>query len=139
MKVKLNTGGFLYLEASIQFTVVERSVDKFGSAVSSNGRYKVSTRGYMYSILRADESELIAYHWHPEAKGDVDYPHQHLGTALLCNEGPVSRKNHMRTGRMSFEDVVYNLIELGAVTMHLLHDQILKANRLRFEHWKSWG
>lgn len=127
------------LEASIQFTVIQREEDKFGNRVSARERYKVSTRGYMYKIMYEDESEIISYHWHPEAKGEVKYPHEHLGSALLKDEGLLKKKTHLRTGRMAFEDVLLNLLEMGAVPLNLSWQTILEKNRAAFEKWKSWG
>jgi hypothetical protein len=135
--IRCITGPKLWFEASIQFTVVERVVNKLGARVGASERFKVSTRRYMYTISSPDEAEMMAYHWHPEAKGDVTFPHQHI-TGDGGGEG-FNRKLHLRTGRMSFEDVLFNLIEMGAVPINLNFGAVLERNRSVFEQWKSWG
>ncbi|MEV6541262.1 hypothetical protein [Streptomyces sp. NPDC051665] len=127
------------LESSIRFTVIEQQVDVFGRPVSSSDRYKVSTRGYWYTIMNADGAEIIAWHWHPDGKSDVDYAHAHIGAAALNPAAPISHKDHLRTGRMSFENVASNLLDLGVTPMNLNYAEILSENRTAFEKWKTWG
>ena len=129
----------LSLEASIQFTVVERKQDECSDPITARERYKVSTRGYMYTIRTADETEAIAYHWHPEARGEVDFPHMHIGSAMLRPNGVVSRKNHMPSGRLAFEQVICTLFELGAAPLHDRYEEVLSRNQSSFERWKTWG
>jgi hypothetical protein len=139
-RVPIRRGGDrLFFEATIQFTVVERAEDKFGRRVPASERFKVSTRGYMYTTTSEDESELMAYHWHPDAKGNIPFPHQHFTGVEGEGGAGISRKYHMRTGRMSFEDALFNLIEMGATPINLNFAAILERNRSTFEQWKSWG
>ncbi|MFJ4785570.1 hypothetical protein [Streptomyces sp. NPDC088794] len=129
----------LQFEASIKFTVVEQDKDKFGQAVGSSGRYKVSTRGYMYTVMMRDGAELIAYHWHPGGSSDVDFPHEHIGTAALSPNVPLTRRDHLRTGRMSFESVVFNLFQIGITPLNWNYPKILEMNQVAFDKWKTWG
>lgn len=132
-------GGRIALEASIKFTVIEREVDDRGQPVGPSGRYKVSTRGYMYSVSSTDDTEQIAWHWHPGGASDVEFPHCHIGTAALSPDALIKRKDHIRTGRMSFESVLYNLLQWGVTPLNLNYDEILVSNQAAFDKWKSWG
>ena len=129
----------LQFEASIKFTVVKQEKDKFGQPVGSSDRYKVSTRGYMYTVMTHEGAELIAYHWHPGGSSDVDFPHEHIGTAALNPDVPLTRKDHLRTGRISFESVVFNLFQLGITPLNLNYPEILDMNQVAFDKWKTWG
>lgn len=127
------------LEASIKFTVIEQETDVYGHPVGTSDRYKVSTRGYKYTVRAGDDEEQIAWHWHPGGKSDVEFPHAHIGTAALKPEALMTRKDHIRTGRMSFESVVFNMLQWGVVPRNLNYDEILGANQSVFDKWKSWG
>ena len=123
----------LQFEASIKFTVIKQDEDKFGQPVGSSDRYKVSTRGYMYTVMTHEGEELIAYHWHPTGKSDATFPHEHIGTAALNPNVPLKRKDHLRTGRISFESVIFNLFQIGITPLNLNYPQILDMNQTAFD------
>jgi len=127
------------LEASIKFTVVQQDQDIYGQPVGSHDRFKVSTRGYMYSVTSSDDEEQIAWHWHPDGASNVTFPHAHIGTAALNPDGLLKKKDHLRTGRMTFESVVFNMIQWGVTPRNLNFKEILEANQAKFDKWKSWG
>lgn len=129
----------IYLEASIKFSVVRQERDIYGQPVGSSDRFKVSTRGYMYSVMSSDDEEQIAWHWHPDSASDVKFPHAHIGTAALNPDGLLKKKDHLRTGRMTFESVVFNMIQWGVTPRNLNYEEILEANQVAFDKWKSWG
>lgn len=123
----------------MKFTVVKQEEDKFGQPVGSSDRYKVSTRGYMYTVMTHDGNELIAYHWHPGGKSDAIFPHEHIGTAALNPSVPLKRKDHLRTGRISFESVAFNLFQIGITPLNMNYPEILEINQTAFDKWKTWG
>ncbi|MEU2508783.1 hypothetical protein ABZ621_29270 [Streptomyces sp. NPDC007863] len=130
----------IFLEASIKFTITQRERDVFGQPVGAADRYKVSTRGYMYSVTSSDDEEQIAWHWHPTGSSDVEYPHSHIGSAALNPNGLLKKKHHLRTGRMTFEGVVFNMItQWGVTPRNLNYEEILEENQATFDKWKSWG
>lgn len=76
------------------------------------GPYRVTSTGYDYS-LTADDDELWALHWHPNGKSHIAYPHQHLGARVLAPGGHITNKDHLRTGRMTFEHAVRWVLDSG--------------------------
>ncbi|WP_432249133.1 hypothetical protein ACRAR1_17680 [Streptomyces sanyensis] len=132
-------GGKILLEASIKFTIVRQDINVLGQPVGAADRFKVSTRGYMYSVMSSDGEEQIAWHWHPSGSSDVEYPHSHIGTAALNPDGLLKKKHHVRTGRMTFESVVFNMIQWGVTPRNLNFQEILEMNQTVFDKWKSWG
>lgn len=127
------------VDASIPFTVVEQDINKRGERVSRSQRYKVKTRQYWYTLKHVDTGdEAVAFHWHPDAKGDVAYPHVHIGTVELSGEGMLSRKNHMPTGRMAFEQVLMLLRDSGAEPLRQDWENVLHQNLDAFIEWRTW-
>lgn len=47
-------------------------------AVFALGAYKVRMRSYLYIIEDNGHREILGFHWHPEAKPDVPFPHLHI-------------------------------------------------------------
>jgi hypothetical protein len=74
------------------------------------GPYRVTTRGYDYSVRRADRSKVLDYHWHPAGLSHEQRPHIHLGSAQLADDAVLSNKQHLLTGRVTFESVIRDLI-----------------------------
>jgi hypothetical protein len=91
--------------AGMSWRVIEDARDGFGP-------YRVTTRRYEYS-LTIDHDELWAFHWHPDGKSDVTYPHMHLGLPLLAESAPISNKAHPPTGRMTLEQAIRWVIDSG--------------------------
>lgn len=130
----------IFLEASIKFTVARQEKNVLGQPVGTADRYKVSTQGYMYSLSSSEDEEQIAWHWHPSGSSDVEYPHCHIGSAALNPSGLIKKKHHLRTGRMTFESVVFNMItQWGVTPRNLNYEEILEENQAIFDKWKSWG
>lgn len=70
--------------------------------------------GYEYAMLCGDEqTEVWAMHWHPSGQSDEINPHLHLGLPLLNDTSPINNKDHLSTGRMTFEDAIRWLIKCG--------------------------
>jgi hypothetical protein len=77
------------------------------------GPYRVTTRGYDYSVRKTDGTKVLDYHWHPTGLSDETRPHIHLGSAQLAPDAVLSNKQHLLTGRVTFEAVIRNLISMG--------------------------
>ena len=67
-----------------------------------------------------DGAEVIAFHWHPNGRGDADAvstPHTHIGSTQLNPAGVISKKHHIPGRRMSVEEVLrYCITEIGVDT-----------------------
>ncbi len=97
--------------ASMYWEVIEDEHEGYGP-------YRVTTRGYDHSLVRGEATELWAMHWHPAGPSGEKLPHVHLGDVLFGEGSPVSSKNHLRTGRMTFETAIRWTIEFGAMPLH---------------------
>ena len=88
--------------------------------VVQDGRksWHVSTAAYRYHLLDDSGRELIAWHWHPESLGDTrlrGHPHVHV------QAGPIERRIHVPTGRVSVESVLRLLLIDLAVAARPAH------------------
>lgn len=63
--------------------------------------WRVTTAGYAYHILDEVGKELIGWHWHPATSA---HPHLHVPA------GPIDRRVHVPTGRVSIESVLRLLL-----------------------------
>lgn len=80
--------------------------------------WHVSTTAYRYHLRDADGKELIGWHWHPDSKGDERLrgnPHLHVPA------GPIDRRVHVPTGRVSIESVLRVLLTDLAVPARPAH------------------
>lgn len=103
-------------------------------------RYRVSTSGYIYSVLSSLNEEIVSYQWHPTGQSQAIGPHMHIGVGA----GDVPQwlgRCHLPTGRISFEQFVYLLIEgFGVKPMKSDYRSILEASHSRFmEHRSQLG
>ena len=108
------------------------------------GPWKVSTVAYYYTVVTAESStapsqEVFGYHWHPQERNTVTYPHLHLyqGAGTL-------RHNlfdaHLPTARIAIEDVVRCVItQLGVVPLREDWEAILAETQGAFQQWRTWG
>ena len=56
--------------------------------------WRISLGEYAYTLYRHvddDFRELLAYHWHPEAAGNVPTPHLHLEAGAAIGWKPLTR------------------------------------------------
>ena len=98
------------------------------------GQYKAKTQEYSYRLLKSGntESEIVAYHWHPQDPG-VRYPHLHVKAA--------HPRIHFPTSRVCLEDFVSMLMRDFHVRPKLSHDEckrILSKNKEAFERMATW-
>ncbi|XVV10945.1 hypothetical protein ACQP2X_39825 [Actinoplanes sp. CA-131856] len=110
---KLDNDGYLPLQgkglelrARMKYQIVKDDRADYGP-------YRVTTRGYDYSIRSSDGTAVVDYHWHPTGKSHEKRPHLHLGSSQLRPDAILFNKQHMLCGRITFEAVIRNLIEMG--------------------------
>lgn len=97
--------------SGLQFLMrLEYTIDREASA----NLWRVRDQGYWYEFDLAHGSELVAFHWHPRAKGTATVPHLHLGPgAGVTHQGLASA--HIPTGPVSLQTVIeFAIDELDA-------------------------
>ena len=106
----------------------------------ARGPWKVSTVAYYYTLtIAATAQEVLGYHWHPQGRSDVTYPHLHLyeGTGTLRHN---LRKAHLPTGRIAVEDILRLAITHFLVTpLRKAWETILAETQDAFQQWRTWG
>lgn len=101
----------LHLEVTQHYRIV-----KVDESSDPRGPFHVRTAGYYYSISDHRGSEILVYHWHPEAiRGARDEPHLHIKVKVSSRNDPslddLFSDLHLPTERITIETVVRLLIE----------------------------
>jgi hypothetical protein len=113
--------GTVQLELGHQFRVVQ---DEDG--------WHVSTTAYRYHLLDGEGRELVAWHWHPAGTGD-GRPHIHVPA------GPIDRRVHVPTGRVSIESVFRMLLtDLQIRPRREDYAQVLDEAEELFNRYRRW-
>lgn len=123
--------GVVWLHLGMRYEIIRTDeVDR--------GPWKVRTHSYTYTLTTADETEALAFHWHPESSG-VSWPHLHVGKVNLAPNGVVTHKQHIPTERISVEAIVRFCIgELDVSPQRDDWKSILHESEERFRMWRSW-
>jgi hypothetical protein len=102
------------------------------------GRWKVRTVGYYYELQDEGNTEILSYHWHPESRSPLIFPHMHIGWGSGAKvEGLF--KPHYPTPRTPLEDFLWMLIEdFGVRHEHADWKKILKRGRATYEQDRTW-
>jgi hypothetical protein len=74
--------------------------------------WDTTTVGYSYELLGAGEREFFAFHWHPQSRSPITFPHVHIGAQVA--EFDLS-KIHLPTGSLTLPQIVRFAIEELAV------------------------
>ncbi len=93
--VRLAGPGQLSLRMVHHYRVVKDSGER--------GRWKVNTAAYYYVLDDRNGQEIISYHWHPESRSPIRFPHLHVGPAAGCAREELATA-HCPTGRISIEE-----------------------------------
>ena len=106
-------------------------------AEGERGPWKVSTRGYIYTLEDRERNEIVAYHWHP-LSSSPQFPHVHV--RMTC--GVIAdrlAKAHLPTGRIAVEQFLRLLIaEFDVTPLRSDWDQVLAQTQQAFEDWRTW-
>ena len=105
----------------------------------SRGPFRVSTATYLYSLEDEDGREVVAYHWQPDGRSPITWPHLHLGAACEIGNRWVADA-HLPTGRVAIEQVLRLAIEdLGAEPLRDDWRDVLEETLDAHRQWRSWG
>lgn len=109
-------------------------------ASRGQGRYRCSTRAYLYALIGPSGQEVLAAHWHPTGKSPVSEPHWHLGSPALSTEGVFLARAHIPSPRISFEHLIRWTLENVKVVEPACVDwrERLARTEQTFEQFKSW-
>jgi hypothetical protein len=78
---------------------------------ASRRSWDTSTVGYSYELLGAGGRELFAFHWHPDSRSPITFPHVHVNAQIA--EFDLS-KMHIPTGVLTLPEIVrFAIEELG--------------------------
>ena len=95
--------------------------------------WRVQTSEYSYTLSwgREPGERIFAYHWHPDGRSPITFPHLHLYAGAQI--GLQSLQNaHILTGQVPTEAVIRFLIEeLGVVPLRPDWRQVLDETRSR--------
>ena len=72
-------------------------------------RWTVIETGYEYSIMDADQREILAYHWHPTGRSSFISQHIHIGHGAFLTREELHTA-HLPTGYVSLSDIIRLLI-----------------------------
>lgn len=111
----------LYLTVTLRYRIVTDTADR--------GRWAIRTEQYIYS-LRNEETDVLAYHWHPGLGQRVTWPHLHIQDPALQDSVFLSSRKHLITGHVALEEVLLLAIEEFDVQPRLANwRQILEETR----------
>ncbi len=87
-----------------------------------------------------DDRRLLAYHWHPESKSEVTWPHLHI----YGKTQPIDhRRMHLSTGRISLESVLrLAMDEFGVEPLRDRRNvwrRVLDETETAFRTFKTWS
>jgi hypothetical protein len=124
----------LFLQASQRFELV--ADHRF------EGEWKSKTLAYIYSVREEqgldNESEILAWHWHPLTTPGRPDPHVHIRSEHAHLTGLSDL--HIPTGRVAFEEVARFLIgDLGCVPARDDWEAVLDDTLGRFRAYRTWA
>lgn len=80
---------------------------------------------YDFALNAADGREIVAWHWHPQARGQIEEPHLHLGAG--SGVSAALAKGHLPSGQVRLPSVVRYLIrDLGVRPLRAGWEPVLR-------------
>lgn len=67
--------------------------------------WRVGLFGYFYALEEPEGREILTYHWHPDSRSPVTFPHLHLGAGARVERREL-REAHIPTGHVELENVL---------------------------------
>lgn len=108
------TGSPAPLDSANRLAFALRLQYRLATDTETHHRWNVILAAYEYRLLDSNGRELFAYHWHPESRSPITFPHLHLsrgGEAILLNV----EQAHFPTGMVSLPEVLRRFIRDFAV------------------------
>jgi hypothetical protein len=102
------------------------------------GRWKVRTVGYYYELQDDCNDEVISFHWHPESRSPLTFPHMHIGVGSGVTV-PGLRKPHYETPRMALETFLLMLFkDFGVQHKRDDYKNVLSRGQAQYEQERTW-
>jgi hypothetical protein len=131
--VQLSGSARLLLSVIQLYSIVESKVE------NPLGDWKVSTAAYQYSLAQENGKEILAYHWHPDARNSIRTPHLHIGPGAQAKWKPLA-KAHIPTGRIALEDLLRLAIrDFGVEPLRPDWAEVLDLTQGNYEAWRTWS
>lgn len=107
-----------------------------------HGRWKVRTVGYYYELLNTSDvampKEVLSYHWHPESRSPLLFPHMHIGSGSGVTVEGIT-KPHYETPRVSLEEFLWMLVkDFGVLCRRDDWEAVLARGRAGYEAERTW-
>jgi hypothetical protein len=123
----------VHLRLTQQYRVVE------DPDLGERAPFKCSTAAYHYALEDPEERELLAFHWHPQGRSSVTWPHIHIGEAAELGWDGLQGA-HVPSGRISIEEVLrFAIAELGVEALRPDWPEVLETTQGQYEIWRTWG
>lgn len=84
---------------------------------SASRPWRIVVVAYYYALESQSGQEIIAYHWHPNTRSAVTFPHLHLGPAAAVGRSELV-KGHLPTAFIEVGDIVRLTITAFSVEPH---------------------
>lgn len=69
------------------------------------GRWAATVVAYSYALRGSEGAEIIVYHYHPDSRSPIKFPHLHLGAGARPSREELQGA-HLPTGHVELEDVL---------------------------------
>lgn len=80
-------------------------VRESGDDEAAASPWRADLVAYFYTLEERGGPEILAYHWHPDSRSPITFPHLHLETGARVGREELQRA-HVPTGRVELEDVL---------------------------------
>jgi hypothetical protein len=126
-------GGW-HFEAQMHYEIITDSRPGYGP-------YRVTTRAYRYRIALASV-DIVRIHWHPVGQSTYTNPHVHLALDMANwkpgDPPPETIKQHLPTGRLTFEDAVTWALSIGMPAARSDWQTVLADCQAAHLQYRSW-
>lgn len=93
------------------------------------GQWRVTTTAYDYALREPEGREIIVFHYHPDSRSPITFPHLHLEAGARVDRVEL-QKAHIPTGFVELEYVIWLAIrEFGVRPRRADWAEILDAPR----------
>ena len=99
--VRIRGASRLWLSLQQYYRIVESEMPRT--------RWTVIETGYEYTIMDADQREILAYHWHPVGQSSFISQHLHIGHGAMLARDELHTA-HLPTGYVSLPEIIRMLI-----------------------------